>query len=188
MNIWDKYCVGEGLEIGGAAHNSFNLNTKNVDIVSPEYQVYADAQTKLCGKVLPVDIQADASDIPVLNNSYDFIISSHLLEHVANPIKVLKEWDRIIKPGGIIFMIIPHKERTFDRSKKRTSLSHLIKDQYNDTKGDMGHTHVWITQDIINLVNYMILTGMKWKLKEVEDTDSKVGNGFTIVIEKLKES
>lgn len=184
--IWKRYCTGKGLEIGGGAHNTFGLDTLNVDVKSDNYQAYVDEQMENCGKVMPIDILADTSEIPVPNESYNFIISSHVFEHVANPIKVLKEWNRIIKPGGIIFMIIPHKNRTGEKDRERTTLAHLIADSNNDAKGDQDHAHAWITEDIVVLIDYMIKKlKMNWKLEAIEDADSKVGNGFTIVVKKL---
>jgi len=36
----------------------------------------------------------------VQDGTYDFLLSSHNLEHFANPLKALYEWQRVIKPGG----------------------------------------------------------------------------------------
>ena len=57
----------------------------------------------------------------IADNSYDFILSSHSLEHTANPIKALKEWVRILKPDGKIVIILPDKRHTFDHYRKYTS-------------------------------------------------------------------
>lgn len=86
-------------------------------------------------------------------------------------------------------MIVPHKERTFDKDKDRTSLSHIVEDFYTNntetTDDPCGHHHYWITEDIGVLINMMIDNLMiKWEILEVQDVDDKVGNGFTIVIRK----
>jgi len=184
-----KYCIGKGLEIGGSAHNPFGLDTLNVDITDSMDTVFKKEEINLCGKALKVDIVASGDDISLLDESQDFIISSHVLEHFPNPIKALIEWDRLIKTGGIIFMIVPHKERTFDKCKNRTPLQHLIEDYNHDNAtphGDPnGHDHCWVTEDIVGLIDWMINNlNMKWELVEVSDVDDKVGNGFTIVIRK----
>ncbi|MEY3874556.1 MAG: hypothetical protein RL363_1277, partial [Bacteroidota bacterium] len=41
----------------------------------------------------------------ISNEKYDFVLSCHSLEHIANPIKALKEWHRILKPNGTIVLI-----------------------------------------------------------------------------------
>lgn len=50
------------------------------------------------------DIIADAQDIPLLNNSQDFILCTEMLEHVKSPEKVIQEIYRILKPGGTIVL------------------------------------------------------------------------------------
>uniref|UniRef100_A0A6M3ISP9 Putative radical SAM superfamily protein n=1 Tax=viral metagenome TaxID=1070528 RepID=A0A6M3ISP9_9ZZZZ len=184
-----KYCIGKGLEIGGSAHNPFGLDTINVDITDSMTTRFKKEEINLCGKALLVDIVAPGDAIPLPGASQDFVISSHVLEHFTNPIKALIEWNRLLKPGGIIFMIIPHKERTSDKKKERTTLQHLIDDYQNETTksndDENGHEHVWITEDIVNLLYWMINNlDMKWTIEEVQDTDDKVRNGFTIVIRK----
>jgi len=186
-----KYCLGKGLEIGGSAHNPFGLDTLNVDYSSSLDTKFKKEEIRLCGRAREIDIVASGEAINLPEESQDFIVSSHVFEHFPNPIKALIEWDRLVKPDGVIFMIVPHKERTFDNDRERTPLSHLIEDYKNDeteiTDDEHGHHHVWITEDIVELVNYMIeKMGMNWELAEAQDTDDKVGNGFTIIIKKLR--
>jgi hypothetical protein len=55
-------------------------------------------------------------------------------------------------------MIVPHKERTFDRSRNRTTLQELIERHTGKIKlDDSTHEHysVWITEDLTELINYM---------------------------------
>jgi SAM-dependent methyltransferase len=62
------------------------------------------------------------------NESYDFVISSHVIEHIANPLKAILEWKRVLRVGGVILLVCPHMERTFDRKRPITPLAHLIED------------------------------------------------------------
>jgi anaerobic magnesium-protoporphyrin IX monomethyl ester cyclase len=186
-----KYCVGKGLEIGGSAHNPFGLNTLNVDFTDSMDTTFKKEEVKLCGQALGVDIVANGDDIPLADESQDFVVSSHVIEHFPDPIKALIEWDRLVKPGGIIFMIVPHKERTFDKEKDCTPLEHLVEDfrNHNTQSHDdpNGHDHCWVTDTFVELIKYMIENlGMQWEIVEVQDIDDKVGNGFTVVIRKIK--
>ena len=54
-----------------------------------------------------VDIVADASDLPIKNNSVDFIINVAMLEHTPVPETIVDEIERILKPGGAIFAYLP---------------------------------------------------------------------------------
>lgn len=83
----------------------------------------------------------EATDLhKIKNDSYDFLLSSHMIEHTANPIKALKEWIRIVKTEGYLIVLIPHKDGTFDHNRPTTSLDHLIQDYKNDIdEGDLTH-------------------------------------------------
>ena len=184
-----KYCQGRGLEIGGSAHNPFGLHALNVDMTDSPETVFKREERRLCGRSLPVDIVAGGDAIPRPGESQDFVVSSHVLEHFPNPIKALLEWDRLLRPGGVIFMIVPHKDRTFDRDKERTPLAHVVEDYMrNNTtfSGDPnGHEHFWITEDVVAIARWMIEhLAVNWEIAEIQDVDDKVGNGFTVVLRK----
>jgi ubiquinone/menaquinone biosynthesis C-methylase UbiE len=184
----NKYCIGQGLEIGGAAHNAFGLKTLNVDVTDSMDTIFKKEEKKHCGRAMPVDIVAPGDEIPLPDGSQDFIVSSHVLEHFYNPVKALLEWYRLLRPGGIIFMIVPHKERTFDKPHPRTPLRHLVEDFERGETGPVvaGHNHRWIAEDIVDLVKWMSENlNVRWELAQVQDPDDKVGNGFTVVIRKI---
>lgn len=76
----------------------------------------------------------------IASASYDFVLSSHVLEHVANPLQALAEWIRVLKEEGLLVLVVPHKDGTFDHLRPVTSLSHLIQDFERQTgEGDMTH-------------------------------------------------
>jgi SAM-dependent methyltransferase len=83
----------------------------------------------------------EASDLNVIaSEQYDFLLACHVLEHVANPLKALTEWIRVIKPGGIILLVLPDKGGTFDHKRPTTTLQHLIDDHEKGTdETDLSH-------------------------------------------------
>ena len=46
----------------------------------------------------------------VLENTFDFVHSSHCLEHMMDPKIALNNWIRILKPGGHLICIIPDED------------------------------------------------------------------------------
>jgi SAM-dependent methyltransferase len=68
--------------------------------------------------------------------TYDFVLSSHTLEHVANPLRALAEVDRVLKSDGILVLVLPHKEETFDHRRPVTTMAHLIDDYLKATAED----------------------------------------------------
>jgi len=76
----------------------------------------------------------------VKNNSYDFLLSCHSLEHVANPLKALKRWNEVLKVHAKIVLVLPDKDYTFDVRRPYTSFDHLLKDYENQiTENDSTH-------------------------------------------------
>src|SRR5579863_7989152 len=169
----------EGIEIGGSAHNPFGLKTRNVDYTGEMTTCYKEEEVRMCGEALPVDIVAPGDQLPLEDSSVDFVVSSHVIEHFPDPIKALKEWYRVVKPGGYLYIIAPHKERTFDKERNRSTLAELIErhetGKVPETLND--HCSVWITEDFVELIHWL-----GWNILHVQDTDDKVGNGFTVVV------
>jgi SAM-dependent methyltransferase len=132
-----------GVEIGGPSpetgtiiyKNAYNLDnvifSKNTIWSShgTDYNYYNDKK----GKV----IINDAVNISnVENESYDFCFASHCLEHIANPLKAMKEWLRITKVNGHIILILPEKSVCFDHKRSISSFSTLLVQHENDVGED----------------------------------------------------
>jgi ubiquinone/menaquinone biosynthesis C-methylase UbiE len=76
----------------------------------------------------------------VASSSYDFVLSSNCLEHVANPMKALVEWKRVLKPGGTLVLVLPNKASNFDHRRPFTTFEHLLADFDNNTpETDLTH-------------------------------------------------
>jgi SAM-dependent methyltransferase len=76
-----------------------------------------------------VQYVAEATDLHMIaDESYDFVLSSHAVEHTANPIQAMSEWKRVLKEQGMLVLIAPHLEGTFDHKRPITTLAHMIED------------------------------------------------------------
>lgn len=125
-----KYCVGSGLEIGaGKAPYCDPARTKFLD-------KFTDNKD---GTPNP-DIISDASVIPTESEKFDYVFSSHVLEHMQNTIATLKEWIRVLKKDGVLFLLLPHADRTLDKFREKTTLLHHLDDYKNLTdEPDQSH-------------------------------------------------
>jgi SAM-dependent methyltransferase len=83
----------------------------------------------------------EATDLRgIADHSYDFVLSSHSLEHTANPIRALKEWTRVVKPDGAVIVILPEYRWTFDWKRQPTPVEHMIQDYERGTdETDLSH-------------------------------------------------
>ncbi len=85
---------------------------------------------------------SEASDlIGFEDRSYDFLISSQMLQHSANPLRALGEWNRVLCEKGILILTIPHMDKTFDHLRPPTLFEHLIED-FNKNTGENDLTHL----------------------------------------------
>lgn len=172
----------EGIEIGASSTNPFGLKTRNVDYTDDYSTMFKKEEIACTGYCAKVDIVSPGDRLPLENNSVDFIVNSHVIEHFYDPVRTIKEWLRVIKPEGYLFMIVPHKERTFDKDRDRTTLAELIDRHEHPSPPEIdhhGHYSVWITEDFLELCSHY-----GWKVVAWQDVDDKVGNGFTVIIQK----
>ena len=65
-------------------------------------------------------------DVP--DSNYDILLSCHNLEHFANPVKALKEWQRVLKPNGALVLVLPDYRKTFDHLRTPTRVDHMFDD------------------------------------------------------------
>ena len=182
--IVNKYLSGlKGIEIGGGAHADFGIDAINIANINNNINIYNNGEIFFAGYLKKVDLIYNGDDLPFKDDTIDFVLTSHVIEHFYDPIKALKEWYRIVKKDGYILIIAPHKERTFDKNRNRTTLQELIGRHNGTIKSDNqfldAHHSVWITEDFLELCEYL-----NFNVIEYQDVDDAIGNGFTVVIKK----
>jgi SAM-dependent methyltransferase len=151
-----------------------------------EMTVYKQEELNLCGRFCKVDVVADAADLPFKDDTFDFVISSHMLEHHWDPIKVIKEWCRVAKQ--YVFITVPRMDLTFDKDKDPTSTQDLF-DRHNgflkkvDESIADDHWTIWGVENFTDFCNVMCDI-MPLKIVAFQEVDDKVGNGMTVLFEK----
>jgi len=84
----------------------------------------------------------EATDLHrIASAEYDVLLSAHMLEHSANPIKALREWSRVVGSDGLLLLVLPHREGTFDHRRPVTTLSHMVAD-FESGSGEDDLTHL----------------------------------------------
>jgi SAM-dependent methyltransferase len=134
-----SYLKGEGLEIG-ALH--FPLKTpegvvvRYVDIAGREENIrrFPELDPSRIVNTDHIENGFELATIPA--SSQDFIIANHVLEHAGNPLKVLLNWGRVLKPEGVLLVTVPVAARCFDRGRRETTLEHFMEDFRVEGAGD----------------------------------------------------
>jgi SAM-dependent methyltransferase len=135
-----------GLEIGGGTSFFSNLRgfpiylcAKSVDGCNFSNETIWEGHIGKGGysynnRLLGKQFICEATNVhKYINTEYDFIISSHCLEHTANPLKAIMSWRNVLKQNGIILLILPNKQANFDHRRYYTSFTHIL-DDYNNQK------------------------------------------------------
>ncbi len=86
------------------------------------------------------DVKADICDLPFKNDSYDFIICNHVLEHIPDDTKAMQELYRVLAPGGTAILQVP-----YDRKRDLTFTDDTITDQKERAAifGQYDHVRVY---------------------------------------------
>jgi SAM-dependent methyltransferase len=175
--MFDKYCRGLGIDIGCGN-----------DPIDPgdDREVYMFDM---------IHGQGDATFLHhVGNERFDYVHSSHLLEHIADDATAIKNWWRVLKPGGYMILLLPERDLY---EKKRTLPSNWNGDHkrfylldFYDPPHTVGLVH-WLGARLAPLgpgMNYKILSART--LQEEPDSPPHVHSGgeysIEVVIKKLR--
>jgi len=93
--------VGSGL---GILTSAVSRELKTGCVVGVEYSEDQLAKAPPAGRRLRF-VRGDAHHLPFEDNSFDVVYSRYVLEHVADPVRVLKEMRRVLKRGGSVFTL-----------------------------------------------------------------------------------
>lgn len=102
-HLVENFCVGFGCDIGHGGDKIKKENCIGIDLPNP----YANTGDD------PVNISTDVINegIPVEDNSYDYVYSSHLIEDFHDTAKGLREFSRILKDKGNLILVFPDQKK-----------------------------------------------------------------------------
>ncbi|MBI4952023.1 MAG: methyltransferase domain-containing protein [Myxococcales bacterium] len=112
-------------------------------------------------EIVDVHYQCDGFVLqPIPDRSQHFVIANHVLEHAPNPIGVLRNWRRVLRPGGLLFLSVPMESRSFDKGHGVTSLRHMVEDFELGERGELAelerrnldHYWAWLNVSEPNLL------------------------------------
>lgn len=142
-----QYLRGSGLELG-ALHRPLptprSTSVRYVDRLDvgalrehyPELRFFDVVQPDI------VDDGERLASVP--DESVDFVIGNHFIEHCEDPVATLKALLRVLRVRGVIYMAVPDGRFTFDRDRPLTSLAHLEKDHTEGPDGSRRrHYEEW---------------------------------------------
>jgi SAM-dependent methyltransferase len=166
--------TGSGIEIGGL-HNPMRVpkgvRVRYVDRMTVE-ALRAHYPELASEKLTTVDIIDDGERLSTLPDaSEDFIIANHFLEHCEDPIHTLLAHQRVVRPGGVIFMCVPDKRFTFDKERDLTTYEHILR--------DFREGPAWSRRDhVLDWVKYV--EGIKEPREQEIRANERLAEGYSI--------
>lgn len=144
-----------GLEIGGPSHvfsesgplpvYAIARRIDNLDFSRSTFWIQgsrAEEYRPSLGLQAGDNFYIDTNGTKVMpSGQYDFLIASHVIEHLANPIRSVLEWKRLLKSDGAMILIAPCKHFSYDSARPTTTISHLLEDYRSDI-GEDDLTHM----------------------------------------------
>lgn len=142
-----KYLTGQGIEIGALHYPlevSEKVSVRYVDRLSNEElrPLYPELRAF---PLVSVDIIDDGEKLSRFEDeSLDFIIANHMLEHCENPLGTIRNHLRKIRRSGILYYAIPDQRYGFDLKRPLTPFTHLVQDDRQGPESSrQSHFHEW---------------------------------------------
>jgi predicted SAM-dependent methyltransferase len=162
-----KYCRGQGLDLGCGA-SKIRTDAIGVDLYHPTADMNVDARNLEC---YPAGL-------------FDYVFSSHLLEEIDNTEATLREWLRILKPGGnlVLYQVDKNKYYPFEDPRcNRAHKHHYVKEELWAILEKMGGVELLHTQEPV---------GHEWSFELVVrklggDVIGMNGEGISLLIPTL---
>lgn len=88
----------------GPSQNEFALLKKVGKVTT------IDSQPAYFKLVDPTIIFGDATQLSFNNETYDFVVANHILEHIPDDMAAMKEFYRVLKKGGTALLQVPYSE------------------------------------------------------------------------------
>lgn len=145
----DQYFTGHGLEIG-ALHRPMwvpdGVRMSYADSCTAEDLARLWSPEVDGHQVAPVDFVTDATTLHgVEDERFDFVIASHVVEHLEDPVRCLRNLARVTRPGGCVFLALPDRRATFDAPRPPTPIAHVLRDYLGDPAGSRrAHYTEWV--------------------------------------------
>ncbi len=145
--VSDFFIRGAGIEVGAGARpfpipqaaRCFYGDLRSIDDLKCYFKTDA-----VVGEGT-IDAQSFAG---INNDSLDFVISAHVIEHLEDPIGSIRNAIRVLKPSGVHLLAVPDLRYTFDRHRKPTALEHLLVDAKDGGASTRMEAYIEFIRDV----------------------------------------
>ena len=123
--------TGLGLEIG-PSYNPLLPKSEGYRVRTADHLDRAglvakyEAQKRATDRVEEVDYVLDGGRLASIEERFDYIVASHVIEHTVCLVTFLQDCATLLRPGGVLVLAIPDQRYCFDRFRERTGLARVV--------------------------------------------------------------
>ncbi len=147
-----RFATGNGVEVGPGprpqVHDSETTTVRYVEEMPIEQwkELYDRTGKYGTGSAdFSKYIIGTADSIPAEKNSLNFIFSSHVFEHLANPLGHLIRWRDLLAPGGVVLAVIPEMHSTKDLVASPSTIEEIEGELAEDVwRPTQAHYERWL--------------------------------------------
>ena len=158
-------CKGKGVEVGPGPKPQILPNmctdVRYVEQATPDQwqQLYGiDTKVPVDQDLWKLYVVGNADKIPALAGTLDFVFSSHVIEHLANPLGHFAYWASLLQPGGAVVAVIPDRSGCKDYVFESSTLEELDAEyRQGSMTPTLSHYQRWGKYRMINIAPSEIL-------------------------------
>ena len=150
-----------------------------------------------------IDIEAPLHSIPVPDEFFDAVICNAVLEHVQNPTEIMREFYRVLRRGGSLYLAVPfmqpeHLDPTDFQRYTEDGLNKLVHDHRFKVLKSEGlhtvyHTLVWVTAEWLRakrtlpylLLGLVLLPVLRSRCRHSRTFVHSLASGYRVLATKV---
>lgn len=142
---------GDGVEFGPGCHplptGPFVSRVRYCDFIDRDgyLERYPESAHEVEGFPAQIDFLLDFDKEwfveRIGKGTLDFVVASHVLEHLVNPVRFLEQCHELLRDGGLLYVGVPDKRRTFDADRERTPLADVVS-RYRNNETELSDARI----------------------------------------------
>lgn len=110
-------------------------NVKYFEVMNSErIKILSEGYCRNLENVPDIDFLDPTGNLGVIDEKFDIVFSSHVIEHCPDLVEHLRNVSKILNPGGVYVLIIPDKRYCFDHYNPESTFSEVIEAYANERK------------------------------------------------------
>lgn len=116
---------------GSVLHLAPEYSVANIVQLNPALRYFStDLSLEILLDKPGLRFRSDVQDLPIRRDEFDIVLCVHVLEHVPDDVRAIGELHRVLKPGGVAYIMVPfdaNTEKTFEYNEPNPELNYHVR-------------------------------------------------------------